>query len=104
MRYDIAGIIWRASERPWDGAILSHSPHQPLPYPFGRYGADGGGMRRFVACSNAYASSISRGSLQANPVKPTPNGAGFAAKVSGNGGAGASGAFGTRPNGTMTVG
>jgi len=71
---------------------------------FRRYGADGGGKRRFVACSNAYASSISRGSLQANPVKATPNGAGFAAKVSGNGGAGASGAFGTKPNGTMTVG
>src|SRR5262249_28578549 len=68
------------------------------------YGADGGGMRRFVACSNAYASSISRGSLQAKPVKLTPNGAGFAPKVSGNGGAGASGAFGVKPNGTMTVG
>jgi hypothetical protein len=27
--------------------------------------------RRFVACSNAYASSINRGSLQANPVKLT---------------------------------
>jgi hypothetical protein len=42
------------------------------------YGVDGGGMRRFVACSNAYASSIRRGSAQAVPVKPTPNGAGFA--------------------------
>ena len=31
-----------------------------------------GGTRRFVACSNAYASSISRGSLHAVPVKLTP--------------------------------
>lgn len=72
--------------------------------PWRDYGADGGGMRRFVACSKAYEISISRGSPQASPVKLTPNGAGFAAKASGNGGAGAIGAFGTRPNGTMTVG
>ena len=39
-----------------------------------RHGADGGGTRRRVACSNAYASSISRGSLQAMPVKLTPYG------------------------------
>src|SRR5438477_402703 len=69
-----------------------------------RYGADGGGTRRLVACSNAYASSIRRGSLQAIPVKPTPKGVGFAAKPSGNGWAGAVGEFGTSPNGTITVG
>src|SRR5262249_27350880 len=66
------------------------------------YGADGGGMRRFVACSNAYASSISRGSLQAKPVKLTPNGAGFAPKVSGYGGAGARGAVGAAAHATST--
>jgi len=31
-----------------------------------------GGTRFFVACSNAYASSISRGSLHPMPVKLTP--------------------------------
>jgi hypothetical protein len=41
-------------------------------------GVDAGGTRRFVACSKAYANSISRGSLQAPPVKPTPKGAAFA--------------------------
>ena len=35
------------------------------------------------------------------PVKLTPNGAGLASKPSGNGGVGA---FGTMPNGTITVG
>ena len=54
-----------------------------------------------VQRSNAYASSISRGSLHARPVKLTPNGAGFALNPAGNGGVGA---FGTIPNGTMTVG
>ena len=66
-----------------------------------RYGADGGGARRFVACSNEYASSISLGSLHAMPVKPTPNGCGWALNPAGNGG---SGAFGTIANGTITVG
>jgi hypothetical protein len=32
----------------------------------------GGGVRFFVACSNAYATCSSFGSLQAGPVKPTP--------------------------------
>lgn len=36
------------------------------------YGADAGGTRFFVACSNAYARAISRGSLHAIPVKLTP--------------------------------
>jgi len=58
-----------------------------------------GGTRRFVACSNAYAISMSRGSLQAVPVKLTPIGDGFASKP-----AGAFGAFRTMPNGTMIVG
>src|SRR5262249_62011005 len=52
------------------------------------YGNRGGGTRFFVACSNAYASSISLGSLQAMPVKLTPNGPGFALKLAGNGGVG----------------
>jgi hypothetical protein len=37
-----------------------------------RYGVLGGATRFFVACSNAYAISISTGSLHAAPVKPTP--------------------------------
>src|SRR5581483_8831788 len=44
---------------------------------------------------------MSRGSLQALPVKLMPNGAGLAWKLSGNGGLGL---FGIVPNGTMTVG
>ena len=66
-----------------------------------RYGNNGGGTRFFVACSNAYASSISFGSLHAMPVKLTPYGVGFALKPAGNAGVGA---FGTNANGTMTVG
>src|SRR5262245_55433699 len=66
----------------------------------GPYGTDGGATRRFVACSNAYANAMSRGSLHAVPVKLTPYGAGCALKPSGNGGIGA---FDTTPNGTMTV-
>jgi hypothetical protein len=65
------------------------------------YGADGGGMRRFVACSKAYASSSRRGSLHAMPVKLTPKGARLASKVPGNAGVGL---FATSPNGTITVG
>ena len=42
-----------------------------------------GGTRFFDACSNAYASSISRGSLHAMPVKLTPYGAGASVKPSG---------------------
>ncbi len=41
-------------------------------------------MRRFVACSNAYAISISFGSLHAVPVKLTPYGAGFGSNPAGN--------------------
>jgi len=44
---------------------------------------------------------ISVGSLHAMPLKLTPNGVGFALKLSGNAGVGA---FGTVPNGTITVG
>ena len=39
-------------------------------------GVEGGGTRRFVACSKAYPSSIRRPSLQAIPVNVTPKGAG----------------------------
>src|SRR3989442_16007433 len=69
--------------------------------PSGRGYGNAGGTRRLVACSKAYPSSMSRGSLQAMPVKLTPNGPGFASNASGNGG---KGAFGTVPNGTITVG
>ena len=65
------------------------------------HGARTGGIRFFVACSKAKAISIRRGSLHAVPVKLTPNGAGRAAKPSGNG---TDGAFGIMPNGTITVG
>ena len=41
-------------------------------------------MRFFVACSNAYASSISFGSLHAVPVKLTLYGAGFGSNPAGN--------------------
>ena len=37
-----------------------------------RFYRSGGGVRFFVACSKANASSSSRGSLQAGPVKLTP--------------------------------
>src|SRR3990170_3246263 len=64
------------------------------------FGSDGG-TRLFVACSKAYASSMSLGSLHESPVKLTPYGPGFASKPAGNGGVGA---FGTMPKGTITVG
>src|SRR5437762_14077880 len=67
----------------------------------GAHGNNGGGTRFFVACSNAYASSISFGSLHAIPVKLTPKGDGFASKPAGNAGVGA---FATSAYGTMTVG
>src|SRR5712691_2787120 len=65
------------------------------------YGALAGGTRRFVACSKAYPISINRGSLQAIPVKLTPNGLGFALNPDGKG---SFGAFGAIPNGTISVG
>src|SRR6266851_6184044 len=65
------------------------------------HGIAGGGTRLFAACSKAYAKRSSVGSLHAIPVKLTPNGAGLALKFSGKAGVGA---FGTVPNGTMTVG
>ena len=60
-----------------------------------------GATRRLVACSKANASAISRGSLHAPPAKLTPAGVICASKPCGNAGVGA---FGTRPNGTITVG
>src|SRR6266850_2529854 len=68
-----------------------------LPAPY----SNPGGTLRLVACSNAYPSSMRRGSLQAIPVKLTPNGPGLASNPSGNGGVAE---FGTIPNGTITVG
>lgn len=44
----------------------------------------GGGVRFFVACSNAYATFSSVGSLQADAVKATPNGCGFKSNPGGN--------------------
>jgi hypothetical protein len=65
------------------------------------HGADAGATLRLLACSNAYASAIRRGSLHAVPVNPTPNGIGLALNPSGNGGVGA---LGTIPNGTTMIG
>src|SRR5215472_13710517 len=65
------------------------------------YGALGGTTLFLVACSNPYASSNNLPSLHAIPVNATPKGCGFASKPGGNGGFGA---FGTIPNGTITVG
>src|SRR5436190_23878531 len=45
-----------------------------------RYGICDGGMRRFVACSNAYAISMSFGSLQASPTNAALYGDGFGSK------------------------
>ena len=69
--------------------------------PASPYGIPGGAIRRRVACSNAYASSISRGSLHAIPAKLTPKGRGFGSNPSGIGGLPANS---SRPNGTITVG
>jgi hypothetical protein len=52
-------------------------------YPRG-YGNSGGATRFFVACSNAYASPISFGSLHAVPVNVTLNGDGFGSNPAGN--------------------
>src|SRR4051812_14482024 len=54
-----------------------------------RYGNCAGGTRFFVACSYAYASAISFGSLQAMAVKLTPSGPGRASNPDGNAGVGA---------------
>ena len=66
-----------------------------------RYGIPGGGTLRIVACSKAYANSISRGSLHALPAKLTPNGRGFSSTPTGMGGSGSACA---KAKGTMTVG
>ena len=69
-----------------------------------RYGNSGGATRRLVACSNAYASSISFGSLHAGPVKLTLNGCGFGSKPGGNAFAPSPGGTGMNAHGTVTVG
>ena len=65
------------------------------------YGIPGGAIRRIVACSNAYATSINRGSLHAIPAKLTPYGRGFGSNPSGIDGPPVDS---RRPNGTITVG
>src|SRR5678816_4282126 len=57
----------------------------------------GGGVRFLVACSNAYASCSSFGSLHADPVNPTPYGCGFGSKPAGSAGGGS--AAGAVPTG-----
>src|SRR5947207_5563474 len=71
---------------------------------FGCQGNSGGAIRFFVACSNAYASSINFGSLHAVPVKLTLYGAGFGSNPAGNAVAPVPGGTGTNPYGTVTVG
>ena len=68
------------------------------------HGNDGGGTRFFVACSNAYASSISFGSLHAVPVNVTLYGDGFGSNPAGNVVGPWPGGTGTKPNGTVTDG
>jgi hypothetical protein len=61
-------------------------------------------LRLFVACSNAYASAMRRGSLHAEAVKLTPNGAGRGSKPAGNACPPLPPVTGTKPYGTVTVG
>ena len=68
------------------------------------YGKSGGATRRLVACSNAYASSISFGSLHAVPVKLTLNGVGLGSKPAGNAAGPSPGGTGMNAHGTVTVG
>src|SRR5215468_6785534 len=70
----------------------------------GGQGNNGGVDRFFVACSNAYASSINFGSLHAVPVKLTLNGAGRGSKPSGKAVGPVPIDTGTKPQGTVTVG
>ena len=93
---------WLADELPEgsrrrDGLVESPASHGDQ----GCYGIPGGGTRRIVACSKAYANSISRGSLHAVPAKLTPKGRGCGSKPSGSGGFGS---VSTKANGTITVG
>src|SRR5262245_9382642 len=70
-----------------------------------RHQGNNGGVDRFlVACSNAYANSISFGSLHAVPVKLTLNGAGRGSKPSGKAVGPVPTGTGTNPYGTVTVG
>ena len=52
--------------------LAESPPDTPLVMLLGSYGVECGGTRRFVACSNANASSSRRPSLHAIPVKLTP--------------------------------
>lgn len=58
-------------------------------------------MHRRVACSKAQANSSRCGSLQAEPMKLTPNSAGLPANPSGKGRVGS---FGINPKGPITLG
>src|SRR5690606_7237080 len=60
-------------------AVASHR----CPHGIGGQGNCGGAERFLVACSKAYASSTSFGSLHAEAVKVTPNGAGLGSKPAG---------------------
>ena len=90
----------------WWVQFVGHIPFVALPivgvgFVLSLYLNSGGGVLFLVACSKAKASSINRGSLQEAPTNPTPNGAGFASNLVGNGGFGA---FGIMPNGTTMIG
>src|SRR6516225_2874418 len=67
----------------------------------GNGGALGGGTRWCVACSNAYARAISRGSLKARPENVTPAGPGSALNPAGKGGLTT---LSKKPPGTTTLG
>src|SRR4030095_9842797 len=85
-----AGSGTGGRERQAEQRAGSRIPHSAIRDPH-CHGNNGGGTRFLVACSNAYASSISFGSLHAIPVKLTPNGAGLALNPPGNAGVGALG-------------
>jgi hypothetical protein len=81
-----------------DAALAATAP------PPRRHGNSGGDTRFFVACSNAYASSISFGSLHAVPVNVTLNGEGFGSNPAGDALGPCPAGTGTKANGTVTDG
>ncbi len=70
-------------ESPPPGPNLEQTTHR-ITTSVGSGGALAGGTRICVACSNAYARAIKRGSLNARPENVTPAGPGFALKPGGN--------------------
>src|SRR5579884_2593254 len=96
-------LRWTPARR--EALLLPHAHTPTRPYAHTPiYGKSGGDFRLCVACSNAYASSISLGSAHAIPVNVTLYGAGRGSKPDGN--AFAPVGIGTASNayGTVTLG